>query len=205
MIFCMNIMITIISVILIRLRELSEIMIMDGSQKMREVITLINRWIPNLIPPQLSDHMGFWLFIGLIIWTDIHMPLLVLWIVFQALVFVLPPWLGHSLRIEKIAMSLWFWGSVFWRSDYLNREKFVTLFKHLRGIFSLKKFLEVFLAEPPVSSTLAWEQEFVENESDESLISLSIFSPPYVYNVSTKPSIWAKSQKGRDKYHRTQI
>ena len=39
----MNSMIAIISVILISLRELREIMIMDGSSEMREVITLINR------------------------------------------------------------------------------------------------------------------------------------------------------------------
>ena len=32
--FCMNILITLINVILISLRELSEIMIMDGSSKM---------------------------------------------------------------------------------------------------------------------------------------------------------------------------
>lgn len=39
------------------------------------------------------------------------------------------------------------------RADYLNREKLVTLFKHFRGILSLKKFLEALLEllDPPVS------------------------------------------------------
>ena len=148
-------MITIINVILISLRELREIMIMDGSSKMGEVIALINRWIldPHSDPTEWShgiriiyraDHLNRYMYI--------RPPLSWSYGLYSRLWYLYsPPWLGHSLRTEKIAMVLWFWGSVFWRSDYLNREKFVTLFKHFRGIFSLKKLLEVFLAEAPGS------------------------------------------------------
>ena len=151
----MNVIITIINVILISLRELREIMIMDGSSKMGEVITLINRWIldPHSDPTEWShgiriiyraDHLNRYMYI--------RPPLSWSYGLYSRLWYLYsPPWLGHSLRTEKISMVLWFWGSVFWRSDYLNREKFVTLFKHFRGIFSLKKLLEVFLAEAPGS------------------------------------------------------
>ena len=139
-----------------------------------EVITLINRWIPNPHSAQLSDHMGFRLFIRLIIWTDIYIaPLLVFYMdCVPGFGICTPSLIGpFSRNRNDCHASLIRRKCVFWRGDYLNREKLVTLFKHLRGIFSLKKFLEVFLAEPPVSS-LAWEHELESEESEESLSSL---------------------------------
>ena len=111
-------MICLISVILISLRELSrKIMIMDGSLKMgsenadkpmdSEPSFRPTEWSHGIQIIYRSDHLNRY----------IPMPpsLLVLWTVFQALVFVLPlpPWLGHSLGTETIAMVLWFWGSLY--------------------------------------------------------------------------------------------
>ena len=145
-------------------------MVMDGT---------VRRWgTDNADKPmnsliRLNDHLGFRLFIGLIISTDIYMHHAILnrytWIVFQALVFVLSlDWVIPQNR--KYCHG--FRGSLFGRSDYLNRKKFVTLFKHFNGIFSLKKFLS---AKP----SLAREQEFEEKEdSEESRQSLlTIFLP----------------------------
>ena len=162
-----------------------------------EVITLINRWIPTLIPPQLSDHMGFqiiyrsdhlsrYIHALLVFWTDTQARGLYsrLWILYSLSLSFYPSLIGaFSLRTEKISMIIWLWGDVLRifgrRADYLNREKLVTLFKHFRGILSLKKFLEAFLEllDPPVSP-LSWEQDSEENESEEPLFSLS--TPKYL-------------------------
>ena len=136
----------------------------------------------------------FRLFIGPIIWADIYMPS---WSSEQihkprdcipdsgiCTLCLYPSLIGaFSLRTEKISMIIWLWGDVLRifgrRADYLNREKLVTLFKHFRGILSLKKFLEAFfeLLDPPVSP-LSWELDSEENESEEPLFSLS--TPKYL-------------------------
>ena len=76
-----------------------------------EVITLINRWIPTLIPPQLSDHMGFqiiyrsdhlsrYIHALLVFWTDIQAMGLYsrLWYLYSLSILL---WLGHSLSELK--------------------------------------------------------------------------------------------------------
>ena len=105
----------------ISLRELREIMIMDGSSEMGEVITLINRWIldPHSDPTEWShgiriiyraDHQNRYMYIR-------PPPLLVVWIVFQTLVFVLSPLIGPfsenrkdchgSLILRKCILKEW--------------------------------------------------------------------------------------------------
>ena len=65
-----------------------------------EVITLINRWIPTLIPPQLSDHMGFQ-----IIYRSDHLSryihaLLVFWTDTQATGLYSRLWYLYSLFLS---------------------------------------------------------------------------------------------------------
>ena len=116
--------------------------------------------------------------LGLLNWYTSH------GIVFQTLVFVLSLsillWLGHSLsELKRFPWSFDLLRIFGRRADYLNREKLVTLFKHFRGILSLKKFLEAFLEllDPSVSP-LSWELDSEENESEEPLFSL--FTPKYL-------------------------